>query len=178
MNTLFNWKKRVSYVHRLCRSRILSHIVQRPVHPSTYFGAGLCERLHLRRELFPGLAGRVPCLPLVQPYPPAAEGQEVSPPPRYEDLPTVPYLNVLSKEKVREVKISSNDRYTWVRVQGIFLDIKEIPSWILLKAFCRQLSPKYKNFMQILEGAANHMQHLLFSFFITSELILMVQQSL
>jgi hypothetical protein len=31
---------------------------------------------------------------------------------------------------------------------------KWTPSWILPKAFCRQLSPKYKNFMQKLVGAA------------------------
>jgi hypothetical protein len=29
-------------------------------------------------------------------------------------------------------------------------------------------SPKYQNFMQILEGAANHKQHLLICFYITS----------
>jgi trehalose-6-phosphatase len=45
---------------------------------------------------------------------------------------------------------------------------KGTPSWILPKAFCRQLSPKCYNFMQKLEGAANHMQHLSICFFITS----------
>jgi hypothetical protein len=47
-------------------------------------------------------------------------------------------------------------------------NFKGTPSWILPKAFCRQFSPKYYNFMQILEGAANQMQHLLNCFFITS----------
>jgi hypothetical protein len=69
----------------------------------------------------------------------------------------------------RKTKISSNDRYSFGDgVLGIFFYFKGTPSWILPKAFCRQLSPKYKNFMQKLEGAANHMQHLLICFFITS----------
>jgi hypothetical protein len=53
-------------------------------------------------------------------------------------------------------------------VLGIFFYFKGTPSWILPKAFCRQLSPKYKYFMQKFEGAANHMQHLLICFFIIS----------
>jgi hypothetical protein len=47
---------------------------------------------------------------------------------------------------------------------GHFLNFKGSPSWILLKVFCCQLSPKYKNFMKKLEGAADHMQHILISF--------------
>jgi hypothetical protein len=31
------------------------------------------------------------------------------------------------------------------------------PLWILLKMFCHQLSPRYKNVMQIKEIGANHM---------------------
>jgi hypothetical protein len=42
------------------------------------------------------------------------------------------------------------------------------PSWILPKAFYRQLSLKFKNSLQILEGASNYMQHLLICFFIPS----------
>jgi hypothetical protein len=42
-------------------------------------------------------------------------------------------------------------------VLGIFLNFNGTPSWILPKAFCRQLSPKYENFIQKLEGAAYHM---------------------
>jgi hypothetical protein len=51
---------------------------------------------------------------------------------------------------------------------AFFLNFKGTPSWILPKAFCRQLSPKYENFIQKLEGAAYHMQHLLICFFIIS----------
>jgi hypothetical protein len=39
----------------------------------------------------------------------------------------------------------------------VFLfQFKGTPSWILPKAFCHQLGPKYSNFMQKLEGAENH----------------------
>jgi hypothetical protein len=51
---------------------------------------------------------------------------------------------------------------------AFFFNFKGTPSWILPKAFCRQLSPKYLFFLQKLEGAEIHMQHLLICFFITS----------
>jgi hypothetical protein len=51
---------------------------------------------------------------------------------------------------------------------AFLFNFKGKPSLILPKAFCCQLSPKYKKFMQKLEGAENHMQHLLICFFITS----------
>jgi hypothetical protein len=54
---------------------------------------------------------------------------------------------------------------------------KGTPSWILPKAFCRQLSPKYV-FMQILKGAANRMQHLLICFSLITAPTGMVRQSL
>jgi hypothetical protein len=54
-------------------------------------------------------------------------------------------------------------------VLGIFkINFKGTSSWILPRAFCRQLSPNNQNFMQILEGAAIHMQQLLICFFVTS----------
>jgi hypothetical protein len=34
-------------------------------------------------------------------------------------------------------------------------NFKGTPSWTRLKTVCRQLSPKLKNFLQVLEGAAN-----------------------
>jgi hypothetical protein len=60
----------------------------------------------------------------------------------------------------------------------MFFNFKATPSWILPKAFCRQLSPKDKNVLQILEGATNHMQHLVICFFITLAPVASVLQSL
>jgi hypothetical protein len=38
---------------------------------------------------------------------------------------------------------------------AFFLNIKGTTSWILLKTFFSPLSPKFQNFLQVLEGAAN-----------------------
>jgi hypothetical protein len=48
------------------------------------------------------------------------------------------------QRKLTGVKISLNDRYSFGDgALGIFFNFKGTPSWILPKAFCRQLSPKY-----------------------------------
>jgi hypothetical protein len=70
--------------------------------------------------------------------------------PRSDSLVTfIEYLKGIVQRKLTGVKKSSIDRYSFGDVVlGIFLNFKGTPSSILPKAFCRQLSPKYKNFMQ------------------------------
>jgi hypothetical protein len=52
---------------------------------------------------------------------------------------------------------------------AFFFNFKGTPSWILPKAFCR-LKPKILKFYAKIEGAENHMQHLLLFYNISTNL--------